>query len=805
MKISYQLLRQFIPDTPSPEHVAEILTRTGLEVEGIETIEKIPGGLKGVVVGHVLACEKHPDADRLSITQVDLGSEQPVQIVCGAPNVAAGQKVLVATVGSTLYPSTGEPFAIKKSKIRGAESHGMICAEDELGLGQSHDGILILPAETQVGTPAAEALNIESDQLLEIGITPNRTDALSHVGVARDFIAAWNVEHPEAQKTLLLPSFHTLPTQSNGWSIQLENETACARYACLEISGLANQPTPDWMKEILVVIGVKPINLAVDLTNYIQYELGQPMHVFRAADFESKTIHIRNGKDETMKTLDGIERKITETDVVIASDRSPLCIAGVMGSLDAGVQFNDDHLIFESACFNAVRVRKTAKKFGIHSDSSFRFERGTGVDAVPTAMKRLAQLVSEIAPEAQIGGYAEVYPEPILKAEITLTAAYLQQLTGIQIPAAEVSQILQHLDFEVEAIDDVWKIKAPYNRVEVTRPADVVEEILRIYGYDKIEVPSRMKLSLNSKGKTENLYYQVAQLLAAQGFSEIMSMSLVKSTYAESFDTLFQVESVSLKNPLSKDLSHMRSSLIFGGLESIALNEKHRANNLRLFEIGKEYRKTENGYAEKRKLAIWMVGDQNPESWNRTAEKNTLIQLRSKVEMVLNALGVKQLEWNELEEKGAFAYGLEAVSQKKVWGVCGQVRQELLDACDVQQDVFYAEFEFNTLEKAASQQKNNFEPLTKYPWVRRDLSLLVNKPTSFETLRKTAFKAERKLLKDVSLFDVYEGKNLPEGKKSYALKFILQDEQQTLTDEAVEKSMQRILQGLQTECSAELR
>jgi len=462
-------------------------------------------------------------------------------------------------------------------------------------------------------------------------------------------------------------------------------------------------------------------------------------------------------------------------------------------------------VVFESACFNPVRVRKSAKRHQIHSDSSFRFERGVAVDGIPNALARAWELIQAENPNAVLVEAQDVYPIPIPKTEIEVKETYLKSLLGIDIPNEIVVTILKALQFEVTTVEGGWKVSVPYNRVEVTRPADVAEEVLRIYGYDKVEVPSRMKLSLNTKGKTENLQYQLAQMLAAQGFAEIMSMSLVKKGYAEKFDASFHLESVSLMNPLSNDLANMRSSLVYGGLESIALNEKHRATNLRLFEIGKEYRKTETGYKEKRKLALWIAGDQQPESWNNATNKSTLIQLRSKVELILNALGVANLDWNETSEKGPWAYGLEAVSQKKVWATCGRVRQELLDTCDVQQEVFYAEFDFDALEKASVQQKNSFESLNKFPWVRRDLSLLINKSTSFETLRKTAFKAEKKLLKEVSLFDVYEGKNLPEGKKSYALKFILQDAQQTLTDEVVEKSMQRILQGLQTECSAELR
>lgn len=805
MKISYRLLSHFVQPLPAAEEVAAVLTRSGLEVEGMEEVEKIPGGLKGVVVGHVLECAKHPDADRLSITKVDLGNGEPVQIVCGAPNVAAGQKVLVATVGTTLFPSSGESFTIKKSKIRGAESIGMICAEDELGLGQSHDGILILPEETAVGTPAAVALAIDSDLCIEIGITPNRTDALSHFGVARDFVAAWNTDEANTPCNLVQPNLAALNANAGDWKIKLNEDTQCVRYQLAAVQGLANVETPQWMKDVLTVIGVKTVNFAVDLTNYIQHELGQPMHVFRASDFASQTVHIRLAAGEKLTTLDQVERELNAEDVVIASDSEVLCLGGVMGGAKAGVTAADDAVVFESACFNPVKVRKTAKRHGIHSDSSFRFERGTAVDMVPVAMARAWQIITEVAPQAVLVAVKEEYPTVISKTELEVEATYLEKLLGIVIPKVAVTAILQRLEFEVTETTSGWKVRVPFNRVEVTRPADVAEEVLRIYGYDRVELPSRMKLSLNAQGKSESLHYRIADHLAAEGFAEIMSMSLVKSAYAEKFDEVFQVKSVSLLNPLSKDLSHMRSSLVFGVLEAVALNEKHRSPDVRFFEIGKTYQRTENGYRERRKLAIAVAGKAHPESWNTNTQEVSLVELRGVVEKLLSALGAGNISWNERAEDGQVHYGLEGVYQNKVIVKLGRVHSALLAAADVQQEVFYAEMEFDQLEKLQAQQKNGFSALNKYPWVRRDLSLLLNKEIKFESLRQTALKAERKLLKEVGLFDVYEGKNLPDGKKSYAVKFILQDENQTLTDEVVEKSMQRILQSLQKECAVELR
>ena len=769
MKISYRLLSQFVQPLPSADQVATVLTRSGLEVEGMEEVDKIPGGLKGVVVGHVLECAKHPDADRLSITKVDLGTEELVQIVCGAPNVAAGQKVLVATVGTTLYPSSGESFTIKKSKIRGAESIGMICAEDELGLGQSHDGILILPESTAVGTPAAQALAIDSDLCIEIGITPNRTDALSHLGVARDFVAAWNTDENNAPCELLLPTASALTTDAGDWKVKVQEETQCVRYELTVVKGLSNIETPQWMKDVLTVIGVKTVNFAVDLTNYIQHELGQPMHVFRASDFPTQTIHVRLAAGEKLTTLDQVDRELNAEDVLIASDNNVLCLGGVMGGLQAGVKAEDNEVVFESACFNPVRVRKTAKRHGIHSDSSFRFERGTAVDMVPTAMARAWQLIQEIAPQAELLAVNDNYPTPVAKTEVELDATYLVKLLGIEIPKATVTGILQRLEFEVSETVSGWKVQVPYNRVEVTRPADVAEEVLRIYGYDRVELPSRMKLSLNTKGKSESLHYRIADHLAAEGFSEIMSMSLVKSAYAEKFDEAFQLKSVSLLNPLSKDLSHMRSSLVFGVLEAVALNEKHRSADVRFFEIGKTYQRTENGYRERRKLAIALAGKASPESWNVASQEVQLFHLRAVVEKLLTSLGAGSVTWKERAEDALYHYGMEAMFQNKSIAKLGRVHNVLLGVTDVQQEVFYAELEFDVLEKLQSQQKNSFSPLNKFPWVRRDLSLLLNKATTFESLRQAAMKAERKLLKDVSLFDVYEGKNLPEGKKSCLL------------------------------------
>ncbi len=805
MKISYKLLSQLVQPLPSHDLVAATLTRTGLEVEGVESVEKIPGGLKGVVVGHVLECAKHPDADRLSITKVNLGEGEPVQIVCGAPNVAAGQKVLVATVGTTLYPSSGEAFTIKKSKIRGAESIGMICAEDELGLGASHDGILILPEETEVGTPAAVALNIESDACLEIGITPNRTDALSHAGVARDFAAAWNLENAE-KVTLTSTEAKPISFQQKNWKLDLHENTECSRYAFAVIKGIENQETPTFIKETLAVIGVKSVNLCVDVTNYVQHELGQPLHVFKANDFSNQTITVRNANtDEALETLDGVSRKLTSEDVVISNQNEVLCMGGVMGGKNAGVSAEDSFVVFESACFNAVRVRKSAKRNQIHSDSSFRFERGVAVDGIPNALARAWELIQAENPNAELVEAQDIYPVTLPKTEISVQKNYLKSLLGIDIPSETVVSILNDLQFEVTSTEDGWKVLVPYNRVEVTRPADVAEEVLRIYGYDKVELPSRMTLSLNTKGKTESLHFRLADLLVAEGYTEIMNMSLTKSKYAEAFDAALGVNSVSLLNPLSKDLSHMRSTLLFGGMESISLNEKHRATDLRLFEIGKEYRKTENGYKEKRKLALWLCGKESAESWKNSGNPSSLGQLRAAVENILNALGIQQVDVISIQDSPIFAYGMELSSQKKSLVKLGRVNGAIQEMTDVEQEVFYAEFDFDTLEKLKAQQRNAFQPLNKFPWVRRDLSLLLNKETTFEILRVSALKSEKKLLKEVNLFDVYEGKNLPEGKKSYALKFILQDAQQTLTDEVVEKSMQRILQGLQTECSAELR
>ena len=681
----------------------------------------------------------------------------------------------------------------------------MICAEDELGLGASHDGILILPAETVVGTPAAQALNIESDACLEIGITPNRTDALSHMGVARDFAAAWNLEN-EQKVTLQEIQAPAISFQQKNWKLNLHENTECVRYAFAVIQGVENQQTPEYIKETLSVIGVKSVNLCVDVTNYVQHELGQPLHVFKANDFSNQTITVRNANsDEAIETLDGVSRKLTEEDVIISNESSALCIGGVMGGKQAGVNAEDSFVVFESACFNPVRVRKSAKRHQIHSDSSFRFERGVAVDGIPNALARAWQLILAENPNAVLVEAQDVYPVAVPKTEIEVKESYLKSLLGIAIPSETVVSILNALQFEVRTVEGGWKVSVPYNRVEVTRAADVAEEVLRIYGYDKVELPSRMTLSLNTKGKSESLHYRLADLLVAEGYTEIMNMSLTKSKYAESFDAALGVSSVSLLNPLSKDLSHMRSSLLFGGMESISLNEKHRATDLRLFEIGKEYRKTENGYKEKRKLAIWLCGKENAESWNNTSNGSSLAQLRATVENILSALGIQQSDVVAIQDSPIFAYGMELSSQKKSLVKLGRVASEIQEATDVEQEVFYAEFDFDTLEKLKTQQRNAFQPLNKFPWVRRDLSLLLNKETTFESLRQAALKSEKKLLKEVNLFDVYEGKNLPEGKKSYALKFILQDAQQTLTDEVVEKSMQRILQSLQTECSAELR
>ena len=813
MKISYSWLKDYLPCDLSPEKMGEVLTAIGLEVEAIEPVEVIPGGLKGVVVGEVLTREKHPDADRLSITTVNLGEGEPVQIVCGAPNVAAGQKVLVATVGATLYPKSGESFVIKKSKIRGAESHGMICAEDELGLGESHDGIMVLDAAAVPGTPAATFLNIETDFTLEIGLTPNRTDAFSHFGVARDLKAALkNMEGGlNLQTNLILPKTKSLTAGANGnITIEVTDTADCPRYAGIVVKGLKVGESPKWLRDRLNTIGVRPINNVVDITNYIQHEIGQPLHAFDLSKVSGNKIVVRRGKqNEKFVTLDGVERELNETDLMICNATEPMCIAGVFGGKDSGVADSTTEIFLESAYFNPVVVRKTARHHALHTDASFRFERGADVEKVVFALERAALMLEEICGGKIDGGLVDYYPNKLAKAEVLFSYKNATRLIGQEIPKERIKSILNDLEIEIASEnDDQLKLVIPHYRADVTREADVIEDILRIYGFDNIAFPTSLHSSISyaPKPDREKIQHRVSDMLAARGFNEIMGMSLTKAKYASivNDDFISDETAVKLLNPLSQDLGIMRQSLLFGGLESIELNQNHKNPDLKLYEFGKVYHKAGDAYKEKYQMGIWLTGARQPESWNNANNAVAIHDLKAAVDAVLSAAGIKNAVLNATQSE-IWSEAMSVSVNKKTIVRWGRVAASLRKAFDIKQDVYYAEIDWDQLIQVLPKNNIQYSAPEKYPAVRRDLSLLMDKQVQFMEIEKIAYETERKLLKEVGLFDVYEGKNLESGKKSYAVSFILQDASKTMTDQQVDATMQKISKALDEKLGAKIR
>ncbi len=813
MKISYSWLKDYLPCDLSPEKMGEVLTAIGLEVEAIEPVEVIPGGLKGVVVGEVLTREKHPDADRLSITTVNLGEGEPVQIVCGAPNVAAGQKVLVATVGATLYPKSGESFVIKKSKIRGAESHGMICAEDELGLGESHDGIMVLDAAAVPGTPAATFLNIETDFTLEIGLTPNRTDAFSHFGVARDLKAALkNMEGGlNLQTNLILPKTKSLTAGANGnITIEVTDTADCPRYAGIVVKGLKVGESPKWLRDRLNTIGVSPINNVVDITNYIQHEIGPPLHAFDLSKVSGNKIVVRRGKqNEKFVTLDGVERELNETDLMICNATEPMCIAGVFGGKDSGVADSTTEIFLESAYFNPVVVRKTARHHALHTDASFRFERGADVEKVVFALERAALMLEEICGGKIDGGLVDYYPNKLAKAEVLFSYKNATRLIGQEIPKERIKSILNDLEIEIASEnDDQLKLVIPHYRADVTREADVIEDILRIYGFDNIAFPTSLHSSISyaPKPDREKIQHRVSDMLAARGFNEIMGMSLTKAKYASivNDDFISDETAVKLLNPLSQDLGIMRQSLLFGGLESIELNQNHKNPDLKLYEFGKVYHKAGDAYKEKYQMGIWLTGARQPESWNNANNAVAIHDLKAAVDAVLSAAGIKNAVLNATQSE-IWSEAMSVSVNKKTIVRWGRVAASLRKAFDIKQDVYYAEIDWDQLIQVLPKNNIQYSAPEKYPAVRRDLSLLMDKQVQFMEIEKIAYETERKLLKEVGLFDVYEGKNLESGKKSYAVSFILQDASKTMTDQQVDATMQKISKALDEKLGAKIR
>ncbi|MEO9532074.1 MAG: phenylalanine--tRNA ligase subunit beta [Crocinitomicaceae bacterium] len=808
MKISLNWLKDYIQLDLEPEKIAEILTDTGLEVEGLEKIETIKGGLEGVVTGHVLTKEKHPDADRLNITTVDVGTGEPLQIVCGAPNVEVGQKVVVATVGTTLYPSPEEAFKIKKSKIRGVESVGMICAEDELGLGTSHDGIMVLEPETKVGESAKSFFNIEDDYLIEIGLTPNRSDAMGHIGVARDLKAYLNY-HENKQCTIHWPTLNLPAAGSTLVQIKIDDLEGCPRYAGAVIENLKVQESPDWLKNRLRAIGLNPINNIVDITNYVMHETGNPLHAFDLSDVGSEINVRRAKKGEKIVTLDEVERELDEADLMICNASDVMCIAGTFGGLHSGVKENTSSIFLEAAYFNPVSVRKTAKRHGLNTDSSFRFERGIDPNTVTWARDRAIQLILEIA-GGTLGELQDIYPTKIEDKEVLFSPERSRLHMGVNISTEDMINILNELDIKVVSdSDEEIILKVPAYRIDVTREADITEEILRIYGFNNVPIPEKLNTSITFRQDPdeEKLYNFTADFLVANGFSEIMNNSLTTSSIWDKVESnSFKAErDVKILNPLSNELDVMRQTLLFGGLKSIEHNQNRQQPNIKFFEFGNDYRMSDGAYPQRKKLSIWVTGNQDEESWRGSDEKADFYYLKGIVEAVLQKIGIYKNPivaslLNDLFEDG---YNI-AIAKKSVVDL-GWVRKDVLKEFGIKNDVFYASFDWKVVTDISIINKIAAKPIPKTQFVRRDFSLLLNKSVKFSDIQVLAKSVDRKILKEVGLFDVYEGKSLPKGKKSYAVNFIFQDAEKTLKDSQVDGIMNNIRTKLEKELGAELR
>jgi phenylalanyl-tRNA synthetase beta chain len=815
MKISYNWLKAYIDFSFDPVELARILTDTGLEVEGIEEFETVKGGLEGVVIGKVLTCEKHPDADKLSVTTVDIGEGEPVQIVCGAPNVAVGQTVPVATVGTTLYPAgSKEGFTIKKAKIRGEASSGMICAEDELGLGSSHEGIMVLDDSAPAGNPAHEYFRLEKDTVLEIGLTPNRIDGASHIGVARD-IAAY-LKHQGNPAELKKPLIDDYKQDDNALPMEVvvENPEACPRYSGVTLTGLNVKESPDWLKNRLRAIGQEPINNIVDITNFVLHETGQPLHAFDAAKIRGGRVRVRTlPENSTFITLDEKERKLTGHDLMICDEEDGMCIGGVFGGAGSGVTEQTTDIFLESACFDPVFIRKTAKHHQLNTDASFRFERGTDPNGTVYALKRAALLMKEIAGGKISSEITDIYPEPVEDFEVEVTFKNIARLIGKTIDPDTIVSILESLDIRVEKRDDAGMIlRVPPYRVDVKKEPDIVEEILRIYGYNNIEFNEHVNSTLTyvEKPDREKVMNTISDMLSGNGFLEIKSNSLTKESYFDDGDPTV----VKIHNALSQDLSRMRQSLLPGGLEAVIYNINRKRPDLKLYEFGNCYfvdpeMETDNPqkkYGEAFHLGIFLTGNYTRENWTTIADPASFYHIKSLVEMVLGKLGIEtgKLEVKEVKND-AYDQALEYHTGKGRVLTFGRVSGGLLKAFDIRQEVYAAEFNWDLVLRLHKKSSVVFRPLPRFPEVNRDLSLMLDKGVRFEQLRELAFKTERKILKQVDLFDIYEGEKIESGKKSYALSFTLLDEEKTLTDKQIDKAMGRISQAFVQELGAVVR
>ncbi len=816
MKISYKWLKDYIHLDESPEEVAKILTQTGLEVGGLEEVETIKGGMKGLVIGEVVSCEKHPNSDHLSKTTVNVGTGELLPIVCGAPNVATGQKVIVATEGTTLYMGD-EEFTIKKSKIRGEVSQGMICAEDEIGIGTNHEGIIVLEDSTKVGTLAKDYYNVESDWMIEIDLTPNRIDGASHIGVARDLAAFLN---KTKNIKFTRPSVDDFKVDNHNLKIPVEIGTpeACKRYAGVTISGVEIKESPDWLKNKLRVIGLTPISNVVDITNFVLFETGQPLHAFDADEITGNKVIVKTMPTGTkFTTLDEEERELHENDLMICNTEEGMCIGGVFGGIKSGVKDSTKNIFLESAYFDPVYIRKTARRHGLNTDASFRFERGIDPNGVIYALKRAAILIKELAGGTISSEIVDVYPEPIEDFKVDISYANVTRLIGKDLGAEQIKNILTSLEIKIDREDERGlSLSVPPYRVDVQREADVIEEILRIYGYNNVEIPSLVKSSLQYAEQPDmnQMRNLISEILTSQGFNEIWSNSLTKAGYYEGLNQYKGEQTVKLLNPLSAELDGMRQTLLFGGLEAIAYNANRQNKNLRFYEFGNCYfykgtelkEHPETNYWEEEHLGLFVTGNKKEESWTEKEAQATFFSTKTYAENILKKLGLspEQLQVKETNNE-LFENGLQYLSNNKIVLELGIVAKKWIKKFDIENPVYYADLDWGHIIFEKKKHKITFEELPKFPAVRRDLALLIDKGITFSQIKESAFKVERQILRSVNLFDVYDGKGVPEGKKSYAVSFILRDDTRTLKDKQIDKTMKKILSAFERDFEAKLR
>ncbi len=820
MEISYKWLKEYVDFDLTPQETADALTSCGLEVDALEEVQTIKGGLKGLFVGKVLTCEMHPNSDHLHITTVDLGKGEPQQIVCGAPNVAAGQKVIVADLGCVLYDGDKE-FVIKKSKLRGVESNGMICAEDEIGVGESHDGIIVLPEDAPIGQPAAEYYHLESDWVIEIDITANRSDALSHWGVARD-LYAW-LKRNGHETSLHRPDCTEFTVDNNDLPIdvEIENTEACKRYACVSITGCEVKESPEWLQNKLKVIGLRPINNIVDITNYVMMAYGQPMHCFDADMVTGHKIVVRTQPEGTkFVTLDGEEHTLGEHDLSICNAEEPMCIAGIFGGKGSGTYDTTTNVVLESAYFHPTWIRKSARRHGLSTDASYRFERGIDPNGTIYALKQAAILCKQLAGGKVSMEIKDVYPNPMADARVQLDYEYVDRLIGKEIGHDMIKAIVESLEMKVvEETAEGLLLDVPAYRVDVQRPCDVVEDILRIYGYNNVEIPTQLKSSLTILGEADKTYHLqnvIGEQLVGCGFREILNNSLTKTSYYTELNKYTEETTVKVMNPLSSDLGVMRQSLLFGGLESICRNVNHKMPNLRFFEFGNCYhyspeKKNDEdpikAYTEEMHLGMWITGKRVEGSWTHPDEQSSFYELKGYVLNIVKRLGVNPgIMVCEHSDNNVFGKALVLKTRAgKVLCEMGTVCHKILKKMDISQDVFYADLNWDNLMRTIKKNETLYHDISKFPSVSRDLALLIDKSVQFEQIEQIARQTEKKLLKSVELFDVYEGKNLPDGKKSYAVNFILQDESKTLTDKQIDAIMTKLINNLKQKLGAELR